>query len=110
MNDIVWAINPRHDYLADLVYRMRRFADETLSGSNIRFELTLKGSSAIPLNASQRRDVFLIFKEIVHNAIKHSGCTEVRVEIGADGGQLSLKVADNGKGFDPAADKKISGA
>ena len=110
MNDIVWAINPRYDYLADLVYRMRRFADETLSGSNVRFELTLKGSSAITLNASQRRDLFLIFKEIIHNAIRHSGCTEVHVEIGADGGQLSLNVTDNGKGFDPEDKAKNSGA
>jgi len=110
MNDIVWAINPRHDYLADLVYRMRRFADETLSGSNVRFELTLKGSSAITLNASQRRDLFLIFKEIIHNAIRHSGCTEVHVEIGADGSQLSLNVTDNGRGFDPEDNARISGA
>jgi signal transduction histidine kinase len=38
MSDIVWAINPKHDHLADLIYRMRRFADETLSGRDIRFE------------------------------------------------------------------------
>src|SRR5262249_26016247 len=72
-------------------------------------ELILKGSSTISLSAGQRRDVFLIFKEIVHNAAKHSGCSEVHVEIVTDRGWLTLKVTDNGQGFDLHAGTKHRG-
>jgi signal transduction histidine kinase/ligand-binding sensor domain-containing protein len=103
MSDIVWAINPRHDHLADLVYRMRRFVDETLSAGNIHLDIAVAGAGTLVLDASQRRDVFLIFKEVIHNAVRHSGCDVVTVEVDFNHKRLSLRVSDNGKGF--AVDK-----
>jgi len=107
MSDIVWAIDPRHDQLADLIARMRRFAGELLSAGKIRFEIDVQGPAAISLDAGARRDIFLIFKESLHNALRHSGCAVIRVEIGVERGWLKLRVADDGKGF--AADEARSG-
>jgi ligand-binding sensor domain-containing protein len=103
MSDIVWSINPKHDRLADLVYRVRSFADETLNGSGIRFEMIADGSGAISLDARQRRDVFLVLKEGIHNALRHSGCSVVTVSIGIEHHRLSVRVTDNGTGFDVEA-------
>ena len=36
MSDIVWAINPDHDHLSNLVYRMRRFATDVLGDRESR--------------------------------------------------------------------------
>jgi signal transduction histidine kinase len=47
-----------------------------------------------------RREVFLIFKEAINNAARHSGCTQVDVELAGSGGDLSITVADDGRGFD----------
>ncbi len=99
MSDIVWAINPKHDRLADLVHRMRRFAGDLLGTSKIQFELNVRGSAAIPLDAGARRDIFLVFKESLHNAFRHSECGTILVDVGAQGGRLRLRVADDGKGF-----------
>ncbi len=99
MSDIVWAINPRHDRLADLVSRMRRFAGDLLSDGAIRFELEVLGPASIPLHATARRDVFLIFKESLHNAARHSGCSAIQVQVGTENGRLKLRVADDGRGF-----------
>ncbi len=99
MSDIVWAINPRHDHLDDLVHRMRRFAGDFLSAGKIQFELEVKGRAGISLGANARRDVFLIFKESLHNALRHSGCAAIRAEVRAEGGWLRMRVADDGKGF-----------
>ena len=46
-----------------------------------------------------RREVFLVFKEAVHNVVRHSGCTEASIDLRRDGDSLVLEVADNGKGF-----------
>jgi signal transduction histidine kinase len=48
------------------------------------------------LNMETRRNLFLIFKEAVNNALKYSGCTLLKVSIG----QGAIRIEDNGKGFD----------
>ena len=44
--------------------------------------------------------LFRIAQESLNNAVKHSGATQVRVELGAGAEQLRLVVADDGAGFD----------
>ena len=48
MNDIVWAINPKRDYLADLTSRMRRFAADALTPRGIDFRFAAPGGQADP--------------------------------------------------------------
>jgi two-component system sensor histidine kinase DegS len=35
--------------------------------------------------------------------VKHAGAREVRVELAREGGEVRLRVRDDGKGFDPAS-------
>jgi ligand-binding sensor domain-containing protein/two-component sensor histidine kinase len=101
MSDIVWAVNPHKDHLRDLLQRMRRFASDAFSARNI--QLAFEAPTAdqnIKLGAETRREVFLIFKESVNNAARHSGCTQAKVSVTVTKGSLSFSVADNGKGFD----------
>ena len=46
--------------------------------------------------------MFLAFKEALHNVVKHAAANEVRVELKLEAAQLALRVADDGRGFDPA--------
>ena len=43
-----------------------------------------------------RRNLFLIFKEAVNNALKYSGCSSLKVKIS----QGIIQIQDNGLGFD----------
>jgi signal transduction histidine kinase/ligand-binding sensor domain-containing protein len=100
MGDIVWAISPERDHLGDLVRKMREHADEVLSARDVRLTFTVSGvpeDERIELDV--RRDVFLIFKEAINNAARHSGCTAAHVMFGTENGSLVLSVADDGKGF-----------
>jgi signal transduction histidine kinase/ligand-binding sensor domain-containing protein len=102
MGDIVWAINPRRDHLIDLVQRMRRLASEVFAGRKIEFEFRAPESEDdLRLGADVRRDVFLVFKEAVTNAARHSGCSNVEIELHIERSWLVLSVRDNGRGFDP---------
>ena len=48
---------------------------------------------------------FRLVQESVSNTLKHSGCTTVAVRLERDAANLMLEVSDNGRGFDPEADR-----
>jgi PAS domain S-box-containing protein len=101
MSDIVWAINPLKDHLSDLTQRMRRFASDVFTARNISFSLRLPPADRdIKLGANLRREVFLIFKESINNMVRHSGCSRADVTFQVEEDSLSLRLSDNGKGFD----------
>ncbi len=104
MSDIIWAVNPRKDHLSDLSQRMRRFASDAFTARDIEFSFTapdLRRHTRV--DAETRREVFLIFKEALNNAVRHSACSHADVTLEVDHGKLVLKVSDNGKGFDQQA-------
>jgi two-component sensor histidine kinase len=99
MSDLVWAINPRHDHLQDLVQRMRRFASDLLTARDMEFRFSAP-SSSLRLSVEQRRHIFLIFKEAVNNVARHSGCTGAEAGLTLEADTLVLRVHDNGRGLD----------
>ena len=99
-SDIVWAVSPRHDSLSDLAQRMREFAGELLAARDVAFRLDVSASAhRLRMGADARRQSYLIFKEAVHNAARHSGATEVDIRLGIEGAWLVLGVEDNGRGL-----------
>jgi signal transduction histidine kinase len=110
MNDIVWAVSPDHDSLHDLVSRMRRHAQEVTSASGISLAFKSEiGESETRLDLSERRDLLLIFKEAVNNAVRHADATNLKIVLNMEGPDLLLRIADNGKGFDPDVDHEGQG-
>ncbi len=110
MSDIVWAINPRRDSLLDLVLRMRRFANEIFADRKIEFQFHAPETEQDQkLGADLRRDVFLIFKEALNNAVRHSGCANLEIDLQLDRLWLVLEVSDDGCGFEPSASSEGHG-
>lgn len=101
MSDIVWAINPKRDRLMDLVRRMRRLANEVLANRGIQVQFHAPDGEQDPkLGAEVRHDLFLVFKEALHNAVRHSACGKMDIELRLERSCLLLRVADDGHGFD----------
>ena len=104
MSDVVWAINPTEDRLGDLVQRIRRFGADLSDSQNVEFHFRAPSSeNGVVVDADERREAYLVFKESVNNAIKHSGCTSVESDLAVDDGWLVLRVHDDGHGFDTDA-------
>ena len=103
MSDIVWTINPQKDSLDDLVWRMRQFAGEMFVARDIAFTFQAPDDCrGMRLGAELRRQVFLVFKECVNNAVRHSACTRASIELLIEHHALRLVVWENGCGFDLA--------
>lgn len=104
MSDIVWSVDPGHDRLHDLVQRIRHSASEVLTVAGITLVFHAPAGEQDPgLDASLRRDVFLIVKECLTNIVRHSGATRVEIDVTMARGRLRLRIADNGRGLDETA-------
>jgi signal transduction histidine kinase len=101
MGDIVWAVNPKKDQLQDLENRMRHLAGEMLTERGVAFDCSPSDQQEFYiLNPNVKRNVFLIFKECLHNVVRHSNATKVDLGLDLTDGFLQLEIRDNGKGFD----------
>lgn len=102
--EIVWAVNPKNDSLADLVNYLCRFAEDFFEGGATQCVFDLPEEiPAIQLSTETRHHVFLAAKEALNNALKHAraGTVTVRLQLGA--GEFEIQIEDDGVGFDPAA-------
>ena len=81
---------------------MRRYAAVIFDGANIHYSLELDEHFAQrKLNMEQRRDFFLLFKEVINNIYKHADAHNVSICVWLEGNQLHMTIEDDGKGFDP---------
>jgi signal transduction histidine kinase/streptogramin lyase len=102
--EIVWAVHPERDRLEDLIGKMREFAEDLVQSRDIELRFDGPGpDGGARLDIDVRRDLFLIFKEAIRNAVRHSGCSRISVDVRADASGLVLQVRDDGSGFDPDA-------
>ncbi len=100
MNDIVWAVDPRQDTLSDVVARIRRFASDVLDAKSIQWRFdTPPASQELSLSLTQRRHLLLIFKEAIHNIVRHSQCQTADLRIELDGSVLQARIKDDGAGI-----------
>jgi signal transduction histidine kinase len=100
LDEIVWAMNPTHDSLASMVSYFSLYAERFLGLANIawRLEGPLKPDDHA-VDSRHRHQLFLAFKEALTNVVRHSGATEVRLNIQVEKGQVRLSIADNGRGW-----------
>jgi signal transduction histidine kinase/ligand-binding sensor domain-containing protein len=117
MDEIVWAVNPRHDTLESLTNYVTRYAHDFLSAAHIRCRLDAAMEvPEITVHSEIRHNLFLAYKEVLNNAVKHSGASEIRVSLSVVRRELKLSVSDNGSGFPinraaaaPGGNRLISG-
>lgn len=102
LGENIWAIDPRRDNLRSLVTRIRRFAGDLLEARGMAWNLQAPPDpEQVKLSPIERRHLYLIFKEALNNAARHSEATSVSMSIAVAGRHLSAVIRDNGKGFMP---------
>ncbi len=70
LDEIVWAMNPRHDSLAALVSYFSLYADRFLGLANIAWQIEGPGGSPDHVvDSHQRHQLFLAFKEALTNVV-----------------------------------------
>ena len=102
MDEIVWAVNPQYDTLDSLANYLGNFAQEFLGSLDIRCRLDMPLQlPPWPVTAEVRHNLFLAFKEALHNVVKHAAASEVSISLTVQADAFVLAIRDNGKGFLP---------
>jgi signal transduction histidine kinase/ligand-binding sensor domain-containing protein len=110
LEEIVWALRPGSDTLQSLVEYIAHFADELFEENRLRCRLDLPADlPPLPLPPEMRHNIFLIVKEALTNALKHSCAREAFVQANVSRGSLAIVVHDDGKGFDSSSPSRAKG-
>jgi len=101
LDEIVWAINPRHDTLESLANYLSRFSQEFLALASVRCLLDVPTVlPQISLSAELRHNLVLAAREALQNVVSHARATGVRVTLALEDRTLSITIADDGRGFE----------
>ncbi|MGB6035203.1 MAG: triple tyrosine motif-containing protein, partial [Cryomorphaceae bacterium] len=108
MNDMVWTIKSDNDSMEQVINRMRAFAAEMTEAKNI--QLNFKSEPAvekIKLRMDKRKDIYMIFKEAVNNAVKYSKASNINVYMMISSGKFNVTISDDGTGFNTTSPPNI---
>ncbi len=108
LRDIVWLTASDSPDPRVLEQRLRETAEMMLASVPHTVSLDLAELPRdLPLDFA--RHVLLIFKEALHNAVRHAEATLIHVSALASSARLQLRIQDNGRGFDPATVTESAG-
>lgn len=102
--DGIWAVDPRRDDLRSLGERLRLTAAELLEPAGISWRVEVpEGAERVGMHPDQRRNVYLLLKEAMANAARHSHAQNATLVVASAHGVLDLELRDDGLGFDAGA-------
>jgi signal transduction histidine kinase/ligand-binding sensor domain-containing protein len=100
LDEIVWAINPRHDSSESIMEYLTAYAKEFLQQADIPLRIHLiPPIEHIAIDAERRHDLFLCVRESLNNIVKHSQASQVTLTFSMTTQNLTLEISDNGQGF-----------
>jgi len=110
LSDIVWLINPEQDTILELFGRLGEYGKQMTQVKGMQMKLDLpKDLSGVHMPLEARRNIYLICKEAINNAVKysHGKVLQLRVELLAS--EFVFSVQDDGQGFDDNLVKRGNG-
>jgi signal transduction histidine kinase len=100
IREIIWSIDPKPETIASLLVRLRDAMVSACRARGMHLSISVPPDGmAQNLTPEQRKDLWLMLKEAVNNAVKHSGGTELGVSVTPAGDRVRITVQDNGGGF-----------
>src|SRR5450756_1479751 len=94
------ALRPQYRDAAAILSALKESAERLSDGATLQIITTLSGrTSRVPFPVTDA--LFRVGQEAISNAIQHSGCTQLTMELGLSQRHAQLKIRDNGRGFSP---------
>ncbi|MEZ4874609.1 MAG: tetratricopeptide repeat protein [Flavobacteriaceae bacterium] len=98
MSDIVWMLKP-NESTKNVIERMQRFGQEICGSKQIKFNFLVEKEAEITLTTLQNKNLYLIYKEAINNAVKYSETDTIKVSILFKTKKIQMDIKDYGKGF-----------
>ncbi len=98
MRDIVWLIRPGEETWQQMLTRFRETASKLLRAHEYALNVNGDGNDMrLPLEF--KRDVFLIYKEVLNNIVRHAQAENVEILIDCRKSRLEMVIVDDGIGY-----------
>ena len=103
VRETIWTTNYKFDTLDNLFTRLHEYASEYLDNAKIQHHISLPElEQNLQVSGRARRQIYLAFKEGLHNIVKHSNASEVHISMTLKNDYIiHIEIRDNGIGFDP---------
>jgi len=112
IGEIIWSLNPENDSVAGLIAFMNQFGKKYFEDLPFDFAFNFTESvynNHTPISHKLRRNIFLVYKEILHNILKHSKASVIKVFIiDEETNKIVISVSDNGTGIDIGMQNQIN--
>ncbi len=110
IKDFIWSIDTKSDQLDELIVYLSDFGEELFANTKIVFRIEKNlDQSKTTLPYYWSRQLLLMFKEALTNALKHSEASEVILTFFLKKNSLKIICDDNGLGFDQNKIKRKNG-
>lgn len=101
LGEIIWTVNPKNDSLGSLLSYMRNYVAKFLTDTPFEYTINFPDSHPqIIINPELKRNLFLVLKEALNNAVKYSKATNIEVSFTLQNERYEFAVKDNGVGID----------
>ena len=110
LNDIVWAVNPIEENLYQLLLRLKEFALQITAAKDINLMFIIPEElQRLTLSMEKRKNIYLICKEAINNAVKYSEASVLNVNVEFAHKHIYIEIEDNGIGFTSTATSRGNG-
>ncbi len=80
---------------------LREYAERWQEHTGIKVEIAIAGERSLPLDVEQT--LYRVLQESLSNIARHAEADSVTLTLSMDTDKVTLVIADNGRGFEPAA-------
>jgi signal transduction histidine kinase len=100
LDEIVWAVNPKHDTLENFILFLGSHTQELAESAGLRSRFEMPDSIPERMMPSHvRHHLYLAAKEVLHNIVKHAKATELTLHVRLEDNTLIIHISDDGEGF-----------
>ncbi len=101
LRDTIWVLNKENITITGMGDRMKNYINKLQpSYSHIQIDISEEIINDLRMGSQNALNIFRLVQEAIHNALKHSGASQINLVIKSDD-KISIQIIDNGTGLSP---------
>ena len=99
LGNIIWTLNPVHNYWPNLIAYLREFSLEYLELHDLRANFYAEDIENKPIGHEMRKNILMVAKEALRNIVKHAKARAVEINISYAEQTVHIHIADDELGI-----------
>ena len=97
IDEIIWSLDPQDDDRLRTLAFIQRSVEEMTGRHGLAFRTApIVGHGVVPIGSAERRELYLLVKELATNILKHANCTTLHFEAELHPSRVEITLLHNG--------------